>query len=164
MGWACLSENDEKKVPDYHGSGHFGLSRKDNESKYQDYRLNLITLWVEETPKLLRAFKPDIIVNEIVPPVGGSGANQVQRQLATTAITTVQAVAIQHGLTVKQIGANTVKARIGGGRKASKVAVRNGVLKLMPQMEYKKKEWTVVFDESDAFAVGLVALGYQHGR
>jgi Holliday junction resolvasome RuvABC endonuclease subunit len=164
MGFACIAKGEENKDPVYYGSGHFGLSRKGNESSYQEYRLNLIALWVEEAPKLIGAHQPDIVVNEIVPPVGGSGANQVQRQLATTAITTIQAVAIQSGLPIRQIGANTVKARIGGGKKASKVQVRNGVLHLMPDMQHKKKEWTKVFDECDAFAVALTELGYQVGR
>jgi hypothetical protein len=43
------------------------------------------------------------------------------------------------------------------------VQVRNGVIKLLPELEPRKFEWTdskKTMDEPDAIAVGLTQLGY----
>lgn len=166
LGFGIIEREGEDKTKSklrYHGSGYYGLSRGTNKSKkepYQEYRLRLIVFWVEEVKALLNSHKPDVVVSEIVPVVGGGNfVVATQSQLASTAITTIQAIAVNEGYEIKQIGATTVKARIGGGKKATKVAVRNGVMKLMPQLADRKAQWTKVFEEPDALAVGLTHLG-----
>lgn len=117
---------------------------------------------------LMMRFDPTLIANEIVPPVttthgknaGGTFAsNGVQAQLAATAVTTIQAEAIGHGVPLVQVSAVTVKTKIGGSKTASKVRVRNGVFEHFPEIkEAKWADWVKVHDESDACAVGIVAL------
>lgn len=173
QGWAVLTRDAKRfknKPPEYDGMGYFGVPRKVNESSqkkkdFQPYRLSVIDLWIEQTPILIERYEPDEIVSEIVPPVGGGQfVVATQSHLALCAITTVQTVAKQHGIPVHQIGATTIKARIGGGKKATKVAVRNGVIKLMPSLADFKKEWTKVFEISDAFGAGLAHWGYKNGK
>lgn len=160
MGFGCLEQESEEIK--YLGSGLLGLHQ--GNKKYQHYRLDLIDMWVKEADTLLRSYEPDVVVSEIVPPVGGSAPNQVQRQLALTAITTVQAIARTRSVKIEQMSATTVKADIGGSNKATKVSVRNGVIKLIPRLADRKRQWTSVFDESDALAVALSYLGYKNGR
>lgn len=170
MGWCALErdkESGKNKPPEYLGLGHFGLQRKVNGSSvpYHEYRLKLIDFWISKTPELLNSYRPDAIVSEIVPVVGGGNfVAATQSQLAATAITVVQIVAKQCEIPVVQIGATTVKKRIGGKGKATKVAVRNGVINIMPELEDFRKEWTKMFDVSDAVAVGLAFWGYKSGR
>lgn len=164
MGFGVLVR-DGDKAPQYIASGNLGLTRAGNKKEpYQEYRLRLISMWVEEAEELLDRYQPDVVVSEIVPVVGGGNfVVATQSQLAATAITTVQAIAVRKGYEIKQVGATTVKAAIGGSKKATKVAVRNGVIKLIPRLEVEKKRWTKTFDESDAIAVGLTHLGYKNG-
>lgn len=168
MGYAVLKQNKEKAITKL-GYGQLGVPRQRNKQNkqepYHDYRMKVMDFWLVEAPALIKSFKPDIIVNEIVPVVGGGNfVVATQSQLASTAITVVQTIAKQQGVPIKQIGATTVKAKIGGGKKATKVAVRNGVFKIMPELEIHKKEWTKVFDISDAFAIGFTHLGCDNGR
>lgn len=167
MGWCVLeSEGTKSKPPVSHGLGYFGLERQVNGSKlpYQEYRLKLLDFWIETTPNLLESYRPDKVVSEIVPVVGGGNfVVATQSQLAIAAVTVVQVVAKQYGIPVTQIGATTVKTRIGGDKKASKVKVRNGVFKIMPELERFKKEWVKMFDVSDAVAIGLTDMGYNNG-
>lgn len=168
MGYAVLEQGKNKDIKRL-GYGQLGVQRQRNKQNkqeaYHEYRMKVIDFWLEEAPILINSFKPDIIVNEIVPVVGGGNfVVATQSQLASTAITVVQTVAKQIGVPIEQIGATTVKAKIGGGKKATKVAVRNGVFKIMPELEVHKKEWTKVFDISDAFAIGLTHLGCDNGR
>lgn len=115
---------------------------------------------------LIMTYRPTVIANEIVPPVtathGGGGtfaSNGVQAQLAATAVTTLQAVAIGLEVPVRQVSAITVKTQIGGAKSASKVKVRNGVFEHFPEIKDEKwAEWVKVHDESDACGVGIVAL------
>lgn len=169
MGWCALERDGKRfksKPPEKMGLGHFGVPRKPNESSdkktdYQPYRLSLLDLWIEQTPTLLERYEPDEIVSEIVPPVGGGNfVVATQSQLALCAITAIQVIAKQHGIPVHQVGATTVKTRIGGHKKATKVKVRNGVFTVMPELESFKKEWTKMFDVSDAVAIGLTYWGY----
>lgn len=164
MGFCCLeSETDKSKPPRVFGSGYSGVHREDNE-QYQVYRLRLVSFWVTRAQELFTSFSPEEVVSEIVPVVGGGNfVVATQSQLASTAITTVQAMADLHSIPVSQVGATTVKAKIGGHKKASKVAVRNGVFKIIPKTKVRKPEWTKIFDESDAFAIGLMKLGYVNG-
>lgn len=168
MGYAVLQQEEgESKGCKRLGSGFLGLVRESNESgteKYQDYRMRLIDFWISETPRLLNSYKPDVVVNEIIPAVGGGNfVVATQSQLAATAITTVQTVVRQQGIKVEQLGATTVKSKIGGKKSASKAAVRNGVIKLLPETKEFKKQWTQYFDEADAHAIGLTYLGYSNG-
>lgn len=171
MGWSCLegtrSEAKENKPPIDHGSGIFGLDRGGNESSpepFQKYRLRLIDFWIQTAPKLIDAYRPDIIVGEIVPAIGGGGfrSGSTQSQLAETAITVVFVVARQNAVDVAQVGATSIKARIGGSKKATKVGVRNGVLRFCPSAKRFEAEWkkTQIHEMSDAFGVGLTYLGY----
>lgn len=162
MGYAVLQQGD-KNITKL-GYGYLGVQRqRNNQNKqeaYHEYRMRVIDYWLSEAPNLIKSHKPDIVVNEIVPVVGGGNfVVATQSQLASTAITVVQTIAKQQGLPIKQIGATTVKSKIGGQKKATKVAVRNGVFKILPSLEVHKKEWTKMFDVSDAFAIGLTHLG-----
>ena len=168
MGYAAMNALPNKPITRL-GYGHLGVTRERNSQNkpeaYHGYRMKLIDFWLKMAPELIQTYKPDIIVNEIVPVVGGGNfVAATQSQLAGTAITVVHAIAKQNGIPVEQIGATTVKANIGGGGKATKVAVRNGVFKLIPELEVHKKEWTKMFDVSDAFAIGLTYLGCDNGR
>lgn len=158
LGYAVLEEQDGEP-PLSRASGMVGVKRGSDE-EYQTYRLRIIDYFMVKADELIRAFKPVVIVNEIIPPVGGNASNQIQRQLALTALTAFQTVGRQNGIELKQISAQTVKARIGGNRKATKTTVRNNVFVIMPKTLIFKKQWVGVFDESDAYAVGLTYLGY----
>lgn len=166
MGFGIIEREGKNKAESklhYRGSGYYGVVRGTNKSKpepYQQYRLRLISFWVREAKALLHSHKPDIVVSEIVPVVGGGNfVAATQSQLGSTAITSVQAMAVNEGYKIEQVGATTVKARIGGGKKATKVAVRNGVIKLLPILEDRKVQWTKIFEEPDALGVGLTYLG-----
>jgi Holliday junction resolvasome RuvABC endonuclease subunit len=169
MGFACLAPGDEaeNKVPIYLGSGFLGLERQSNGKKqepYQEYKLRLIHHWVEKSNHLLDMFEPDEVVSEIVPVVGGGNfVVATQSQLAATAITTFQAVAVQRKVPIRQVGATTVKARIGGKKDATKVGVRNGVIQLIPELAERKSNWTKVFEEPDALAITLTHMGFRIG-
>jgi Holliday junction resolvasome RuvABC endonuclease subunit len=93
--------------------------------------------------------------------------NAIQAELAKAAITTVIAMAFEREIPVYQIAAITVKTRIGGNKRASKVAVRNGAISLLPELEPRKFEWTEAkktMDEPDALGVSLAQLGYRVPR
>lgn len=156
MGWAVLAK-DPAGPPLYLGSGIIGLDRGPSE-KYQDYRVRLIEHIVQEGVALFLVFHPTRCVSEILPVRGFN--NMSQPLLAATAVTAMQTLCIEHGMPVYQVGATTVKTRIGLNHKASKVKVRNGVLQLLPQLVPKKRQWVKEFDEPDALAVGLTYLGY----
>lgn len=159
-GWAVLSEGSgDAGRSKYIASGYLGLDATGN---YQEHRLHLIEYWVQEGGRLLDVYRPRTVVSEIVPPAGGNIASIINRQLALTVVTTVQALSYDWGCIVAQMAANTVKKQIGGGGKASKVKVRNGVLLMLPELEPRRPEWTgkeAVWDEVDALAVGLAYLG-----
>jgi Holliday junction resolvasome RuvABC endonuclease subunit len=168
-GWCVLtrdSKRGKRSAPEAKGLGYFGIPRKVNEGKktdYQPYRLSLLDLWIEKAPHLIESYEPEEIVSEIVPPVGSGGfVVATQSQLALCAITAIQVVAKQRGIPIAQVGATTVKTRIGGGKKATKVAVRNGVFKIIPDLEDRKKEWSKMFDVSDAVAIGLTHWEYDN--
>ena len=163
MGYALLETGPKEVVSGIEvcpPSGIKGVEKIEGET-YQDHKLRIIEFWAHTANEFVKIFKPDIIANEIVPPTGGNIGNLIHRQKAMTAITAVQVVAIQSGIQIKQIAASTIKKNIGGSGKATKVAVRNGVIELLPSTERFKPEWKKVFDHSDAFAVGLTALGYK---
>lgn len=161
MGWGCL-EGGPDLAPRYLGSGIASLIADDDE-KPQDYRMRLIDHWSQHGYDMLEEWKPDLVATETIPLFGSPGfSNNIQSKLAHVAVTTLHAVCSIYGTPVVQIAAISVKARIGGGKKASKVAVRNGVIALLPDLLPRKKTWTKAetMDEPDALGVGLVALGY----
>ena len=86
--------------------------------------------------------------------------------LVNVAMSNVRALAIERGIPVHQIGATTVHKRLVGkrpkGKKITKVQVRNGVIKLLPELEHRKRDWVKHFDEPDAIAVALAFLGYKN--
>src|SRR2546430_284219 len=91
MGWAVLEsggEEPKKSKPHYVGSGVLGLTRHSNEGKdepYQQYRLRLIDYCVLEAEYLLSFYRPDRVVSEIVPVVGGGNfVAATLSQLAST--------------------------------------------------------------------------------
>lgn len=165
MGWASIwaadRENGQPPFPVYHASGILALPQRD--LKFQDYRLELIAELCESIPFLLEFAQPDVVTTETVPAVGSFGGTQMY--LANVACTTVQVIAHQHGLPVKQIGATTVHKHMAPnrnkGQKATKVMVRNGVISLLPELAPRKKEWVKVFDETDAIANGLTYHGFE---
>lgn len=150
MGFAFLDSG-----PELVESGIYGLSRKPDE-KYHAYRLRLIDYWAWQTSKMLRRRKPDVVVSEIVPIKGFSDPSQAY--LAGAAITAVHAVASLRKVEHAVVSAASVKKSIAK-HKATKVQVRNGVIKALPELEERRGEWTKVFDECDAIAIGLHYLG-----
>jgi Holliday junction resolvasome RuvABC endonuclease subunit len=164
LGWAVIESEGSGKDPKEVAVGIYGLKRHDNGSKepFQEYRLRLIDYWSRTAETLFEKFDPDQIYNEIVPVVGsGNFVAATQSQLASTALTVIQHEAFRREVPITQIGANTVKKRIGGAKNASKVKVRNGVFQLLPSTERFKKEWVKVHDSSDACAVALCGIGYK---
>lgn len=168
-GYACVAqpEEGENKPPISLGSGYFCVPRGSNGSKqepYQQYKLGVIRAWVPWAHYLLDEFEPDVVVSEIVPVVGGGNfVVATQSQLAAAQINTVHAVAYDRGYTIKQVGATSVKAKIGGAKNASKVKVRNGVIEIIPDLAERKKDWVKVFEEPDSLAIALTELGYSVG-
>jgi Holliday junction resolvasome RuvABC endonuclease subunit len=161
-GWAVI-EGGKGQTPRYRASGIIGLKRPDGEP-YQAYRLSLIGALTGDIQHLWHLHEPEEVVNETVPPSTSTAfaSNGVQAQLAATTVTTIQVMAQLRGVPVRQVSANTVKAKIGGGKSATKVKVRNGVYSFFPDLkETRGKEWVKVHDESDAIAIGLTSLGYR---
>jgi Holliday junction resolvasome RuvABC endonuclease subunit len=158
MGFAVL-EGDGETAPVYIDSGIKKYPR--GKTDFQPYKLRLIEHWTFMGPAMLAAYHPDFVVAETVPAVGFG--NTVQAELAKAAITTVLAMAFERSIPVYQIAATTVKKRIGGHGKATKVQVRNGVIQLLPELAPRRMEWQdakKTMDESDALGIGLAELGY----
>jgi Holliday junction resolvasome RuvABC endonuclease subunit len=167
MGWSVLEGNrqhDSDPVWDlkYVDSGVLGLHREDD-NPWQNYRLDLIRYWTIETDDLLFKYRPTHFANETMPIIS-SGKGSAQSVLANAAIATVQALMIIEGIPITQVAAVSVKARIGGGKSATKPKVRDGVISLLPELAPRKSSWTKRMDESDAIGVGLVALGCRVAR
>lgn len=164
-GW-CVLLHEEGTDPRPLGSGIVAVPR--GKTEFQPYRSHLISEWVNEITELLKWTKPTEIVYETIP--AASSTNFVvatQSYLAHAQITTVHAIALANGYhNISQLGATTVKARIGGKKSATKVQVRNGVLEIMPGIAHKRTEWIAAktFDESDAFAIALTHLGYRRPK
>lgn len=159
MGWGVIAAHTPAP-PKYVGSGIFGISRAKDES-WQDYKLKLTKFHVEQAIYLMRTYEPDVVVNEIIPAIGGHNFKAAtQEQLAQAAISGVHAVAYILEIPVYQIAANTIKKQIGGAGGATKVKVRNGVMELL-SLQHRKKEWVKVFDEPDGLAAGLAWAGYE---
>jgi len=161
-GWAVI-EGGEDIDPKHIDSGVVKVRRHEGEP-YQEYKLRLIESWTYQAPLLIVKFKPDIVVGEVQPAVGGGNYVGPQSELAKAQITTVFALTLERDIPVAQVAAVTVKSKIGGRSNATKVGVRNGVITLLPALEPKKRFWTKEFEEPDANAVGLTFLGYSNQR
>jgi Holliday junction resolvasome RuvABC endonuclease subunit len=162
MGFSVVA-GDGQTAPEYIDSGIAKFPR--NGKDYQPYKLELIQHWTYLAPYQFNKYDPDAVVCETLPAVGFN--NAIQAELAKAAITTVIAMAFEREIPVYQIAAITVKTRIGGNKRASKVAVRNGAISLLPELEPRKFEWTEAkktMDEPDALGVSLAQLGYRVPR
>lgn len=168
-GWAFVERNDDEYV--LMTSGVTGLEKLPSE-KFGVYRTRLTKFWVEEIERLCEMVVPEDdwqnhhlwlpskIVMEIIPTIGGADASQ--RRLGQAVATTVEAIVhTQYGIPVEQIAATTVKKRLTGSGRATKVSVRNKVLEIFPELVPRKKELTKTSDESDAVAIALVGAGYE---
>lgn len=153
MGFAVLEDG-----PKYIDSGIVSVQKETDEA-YQQYRLRLIHFWANKMSKMLRSFKPDVVVSEIVPVKGFSDPSQAY--LAGAAIGAAQTIAALRKVPSVVVSAASVKASVAE-HKASKVQIRNAVIETLPELEPRRKEWTKIFDESDAIAIGLHYLRGQN--
>jgi Holliday junction resolvasome RuvABC endonuclease subunit len=131
--------------------------------EFQKYKLALEDFWATHTYPLVRYFQPDVVVNEIVPAVGGGNFVNPQSEIAKTAVTAIHAICYHYDIAVGQISARTIQAKITGlKKKVTKPKVRNGVVRLFPELVDRAKVWTrnKEWDESDAIAGAAVYLGY----
>jgi Holliday junction resolvasome RuvABC endonuclease subunit len=164
LGWGILEREGNRPV--YLDSGLVSFAQKDFGGTFQDYRLALIRHYVDHLTRPGSIFDDSFMpvtemVAEVLPAIGFG--NPVQAYLANVALTVVQTIAVLADVPMSQISARTVQSRIAVGRKGkkiTKVQVRNGVLRQLPELEHRKKEWTKIFDEPDALAVGLSYLGF----
>jgi Holliday junction resolvasome RuvABC endonuclease subunit len=158
LGWAVIEAG--KESPLYVGSGVLRCERGDTE-EYQPYKVRMINEYVPQAVRILNEYKPETVVSEIVPVVGGGNfVAATQGHVASVAVTLFHAFAIFAGIPIEQVGATSVKKKIGGSGKATKVRVRNGVCNLLPELKPRIKEWVKEFDEPDAIGVALTWLGY----
>lgn len=159
-GWAVVDDG-----PIYVASGIVATPYNNGE-RYQEYRLRLIDLWIDKARELIDRYEVQRIANELVPPVGGGNFMvAVQSQAVLSMLTVIQAQAMAINLPIHQYGSTTIKARIGGHKKATKVKVRNGVYFFFPELkESMWTEWVRVHDESDACAVALTDHGLRVPR
>ena len=146
-GIALIDYSDE---PIYVHSEIFGVER--NETPYQEYRISLMVAYSVKAIALVERYKPDTIVAETLPAVGMGG---IQHQLAATATTAFLASLINKGYAIDQIAASTVKKTVAGSGTATKVGVRNGVIKVFPSLDLKLRGNKTKSDEADAIAVAL---------
>jgi Holliday junction resolvasome RuvABC endonuclease subunit len=159
MGWAVLEMTNR---PTYVDSGVLGLHKEDD-NPWQNYRLDLIKYWTKTLPPMLGLYDPTHFANETIPIIS-SGKGSAQSVLANVAMTTVQSFMMLEDIPITQVAAVSVKARIGGGKSATKPKVRDGVISLIPELASRKSSWAKKFDEPDAIGVGLVALGCRVAR
>lgn len=160
MGWAVLEPG-----PTYIASGLLGLPRpfklvkgKKVKSPFQLHKLSVEEMFTATGNKLFDLYDPDYLVNEILPALGSYAKASTDNELAKASLTVMHTLAFERGIPVHQIAANTVKLRIGGSKDATKVKVRNGVIKALPELAPRIKDWTKIFDEPDGIAVGLAHM------
>lgn len=155
MGFAVITGNG-KAIPIHVDSGVEQCIRQPNEA-YQVYRSRLIQHWAAKTYGMIRIYDPDLIAYETLPVKGFRDMSQAL--LASAAITAVHAIGVTETIPVQTYAASSVKARIAGSNRATKVGVRKGVQYFLPELD--TPGWPQYPDESDAVAIGLTALGYK---
>ena len=165
LGFAVVS-SDSPESYQVNASGVLGLERGEDE-KYQQYRRRLIEHWVELTPSLLAEYSPDEVVMETLPAMGsGNFIEAGQSELCKAVGITIIVMSRLRGYTVREIAATSWQTKLCGPKpktkkKRSKVDIRNGVTRVLPDfLEGRKWLEDVFADEVDAVGIGLVALGY----
>lgn len=157
-GWAVLGNYGG--LPNYIASGVVHCAKLPKQT-FQDYRMELIALWLDEAFDLIEEYKPGTLITETVPSRGPEIMDQLY--LVNVQCTTLQAVALAYGLKVVQVSARSVQAKLALRKKDVKVTkpqVRNGVLTHYPELtERLKPKGSQVFEESDAIAIGLHYCG-----
>lgn len=157
-GWAVLG--DYGGLPNYIASGVIHHPKLETQ-KFQEYRLDLIERWLDESFDLIEEYKPNVLITETVPSRGPEIMDQMY--LMNVQCTTLQAVAMTYGIKVVQVSARTVQSKLALRKKDVKVTkpqVRNGVLTHYPELEERlKPKGSQVFEESDAIAIGLHYCG-----
>lgn len=155
MGYAVIVGNG-KGVPVHVDSGTEQFVRQPNEA-YQVYRSRLIDHWSHRTFSMIKIYDPHMVVYETLPVKGFRDMSQAL--LAAAAVTTVHAISVMETIPVRTYAASSVKARIAGSNRATKVGVRKGVQHFLPELD--TPGWPQYPDESDAVAIALTALGYK---
>lgn len=169
LGFGIVSGDDGEW--ELHDSGVDGVEREEGEG-FQPYRKRLIDHWAVEFGKALDHMIEQVGVDQIMVTFealpgqsgskGFSGGGAVQGELAKTAAAACQALCADRGVRWRVVGATTVKKDVTGNGKATKVGVRNAIIKVFPQLEDRKKELTGKgADESDGIAIGLWSAGYR---
>lgn len=155
-GVACVGrEGDDYE---YVWSDVLGVQRGDHED-YGDYRRRLIEYWLRPKIFLSKTVSESIVVNERLPAIHSRGQFSTQPLLAQVALTCIHFYLTERGISWKEIGANTVKKNVTGKSTATKVSVRNGVIKVFPELEQYKKDWPA--DRWDAIAIALAGVKYK---
>lgn len=153
LGWAVVETDPLKLI----GSGIIHTPKNPDES-HGDYLDRIMTSGTDFAPWFLKGIDPDEIVTERLPVI----LSNVQATSARIMLTVWRVVAYQCGYDWEEIAANTIKNKLTGNAKASKVVVRNAVIATFPELEPRKKELTKPADESDAIGIAIVAAGYVH--
>lgn len=158
MGWAVIDANrGDYSLVAYGVKGVTELAAE----TFRDYRWRLIDYWVYEFPELVVEYNPDMFVSEEIPMINHGGKfGNLQRIKGLVAITVCQALNIElfPDKPWRVIAANTAKLCVANNNKATKVAVRNAVAKVFPELEEIKK--TLVPDMTDAIGLALTGAGY----
>lgn len=129
--------------------------------KYGDHRRRLVAEWTVSLEAAICGFQPDLVVCETVPITGAANASG-QRLKALMVVVVAQSICVRFGIPFKEVGANTVKKRLTGNGDATKPKVREAVISVFPELAARRKEMVAVPDISDAVAVALTGLGYDH--
>jgi Holliday junction resolvasome RuvABC endonuclease subunit len=148
-------------VIDKHKNGSLDLiysdifvTNQEPTEKYMEYKSRLCTSTAPLALELFMDIEPDLIIAEQIPIIFSSG-NPSQRILGFGLMCALQALSVDQNWEWKEIAATTVKKKITGNGKATKVAIRNAVIKQFPELAERKKELTDVADEADAIAIAL---------
>jgi crossover junction endodeoxyribonuclease RuvC len=145
-------DGDDFVDPSYVSSGIFGLARDDeNNETYSQYKVRLIKNTGVVFQDLLDEHEPDLVVFEFLP-VTNVGAASGQRLLAFVVATCAQLLTELNGIVWSEISATTIKKQITGQGSASKAQVKNALIKLLPELEQRKK---FLADETDAIATPI---------
>lgn len=165
LGWAVVERSEDNPDPIYIDSGVISTPR--NGMDFQIYRLLVIQRIFDRIGAILHVYRPEEVVNETVPAVGGGNfVAATLSYLANTSATVVQTLGYQYDKRVSQISARTVQSHIAITKRktkhVTKQQVRNGVLALLPELEPRKSDWLDIFEEPDAIAITLSKLGFRN--